>query len=152
MLRFSRSLILHYLEDIKTQHLFIHYLVFSTSQSCLFPSTGAFLPLGLSLYEVGTCLPLLPCLFLLSFGFKFQFILRYNHWNRNLRNKEKKGKIGTADDGSWREPAVRHLWDVMICGSQRITGSWILWAPMKGIWWHLHVWSSIITGGTVLSN
>ena len=26
MLRFSRSLILHYLEDIKTQHLFIHYL------------------------------------------------------------------------------------------------------------------------------
>ena len=33
----------------------------------------------------------------------------------------------------------------MICGSQRITGSWILWAPMKGIWWHLHVWSSIIT-------
>ena len=44
-----------------------------------------------------------------------------------------------------REPAVRHLWDVMICGSQRITGSWILWAPMKGIWWHLHVWSSIIT-------
>ena len=41
-----------------------------------------------------------------------------------------------------REPAVRHLWDVMICGSRRITGSWILWAPMKGIWWHLHVWSS----------
>ena len=36
-----------------------------------------------------------------------------------------------------REPAVRHLWDVMICGSQRITGSWILWAPMKGIWWTL---------------
>ena len=37
---------------IKTQHLFIHYLVFSTSQSCLFPSTGAFLPLGLSLYRL----------------------------------------------------------------------------------------------------
>ena len=32
----------------------------------------------------------------------------------------------------------------MICGSRRITGSWILWAPMNGIWWHLHVWSSII--------
>ena len=45
----------------------------------------------------------------------------------------------------WKEePAVRHLWDVMICGSRRITGSWILWAPMNGIWWHLHVWSSII--------
>ena len=29
MLRFSRSLILHYVEDIKTQNLFIHYLVLS---------------------------------------------------------------------------------------------------------------------------
>jgi len=35
------------------------------------------------------------------------------------------------------------LWDVMICGSQRIIGSWILRAPMKGLWWHLHVGSPI---------
>ena len=32
----------------------------------------------------------------------------------------------------------------MICGSRRITGSWISRAPMKGFWWHLHVGSSIL--------
>lgn len=31
----------------------------------------------------------------------------------------------------------------MICGSPRITGSWILRAPTKGFWWHLHVGSSL---------
>ena len=67
MLRFSRSLILHNLEDIKTQHLFIHYL------------QRSFLPLGLFLLFVGilfltflgistisfalTSFPLLPCKF-----------------------------------------------------------------------------------------
>ncbi len=35
------------------------------------------------------------------------------------------------------------LWlTVKICGSPRITGSWIPRSPMKGFWWHLHVGSS----------
>ena len=37
-----------------------------------------------------------------------------------------------------------HLFFLMICGSRRITGSWIPRAPMKGFWWHLHVGSSIL--------
>jgi len=36
---FSRSLILHYLEDIKTQHLFIHYLADVKEESYKIPST-----------------------------------------------------------------------------------------------------------------
>ena len=32
-----------------------------------------------------------------------------------------------------------------ICGSPRITGSWIQRAPIKGIWWHLNVGSLVFS-------
>ena len=41
----------------------------------------------------------------------------------------------------WKKERDGQRLTVKICGSQRITGSWIPRSPLKEFWWHLHVGS-----------
>ena len=66
-----------------------------------------------------------------------------------LKDEENKDRFTINWSRDWKKVIWRasHCDAIVgwICGSPRITGSWIQRAPIKGIWWHLNVGSLVFS-------